>query len=54
MLKGVTTGDVKGGQVVRKMKDRRRVVFCIPKGYEATEVARLGRSQGLVAHLILV
>jgi hypothetical protein len=54
MLKGVTTGDVKRGQVVRKMKDRRRVVFCIPKGYEATEVARLGRSQGLEAHLILV
>ena len=43
MLKGVTTGDVKRGQVVRKMKDRRRVVFCIPKGYEATEVARLSR-----------
>lgn len=39
------TGVVKHGQVSRKEKDMRCVVFCIPKGYEATGAAHLGRLQ---------
>ena len=39
---------VKYGGVARKVKDRRSVVFCGPKDYEATGVALLSEKHSFV------